>query len=102
MELFSVIEIYDGEVKDIRNYGRDDLARQDLEQRCNVEIDSRYSGSCFVTHNVDVAKVNGQRVTKKKAAASKANGSKGGRPITTGRGIRNPEKRAAFLKSKKD
>jgi hypothetical protein len=97
MIIFSVIEIYNGEVRDVRHYGRDELAKKDLTERCNDSIDNLFTGSCMVKSDISLPKINGQRITKKKAAASRNNGKKGGRPVTTGKGIRDPEKRAAHL-----
>lgn len=101
MIIFSVLEMQDGDVIDLRHYGRDDLAREDLVSQCNPEHDSRFAGSCMIESDIFVAKIAGQRKsTAKSKAASKRNrkrakeGKHTGRPIVSGDGIKDPVRRA--------
>lgn len=101
MIVYSVLEMQNGEVTDLRSYGRNDLATQDLATRCNPEHDILFAGSCMIEHDVKVQQIAGQRKSRKKSSAAKKRmkklkkeGKPHGRPITTGEGLRDPVHRA--------
>lgn len=91
----------DGEVTDLRSYGRDDLAINDLATRCNPNTDSRFAGSCKIEHELNVQQIAGQRkstakskAAKKRIADRRAAGLPVGRPPSSGMGIKNAIDRA--------